>query len=463
MASRGGYSRTVQVGLAAEADLSSDDYDRKVQRWRGESARVVGRHAHRQSPPRDDRDDFTAQVVGHEIGSQGLAELQAKRQRIQEKAHESPQNQRDLVEAMEAETVATRFALSRAGAPSSPYADRGSPRRTPSPRSPAVGLTDSQRRVQFGADRTLEFNQTAAERLSQRCEDVVSVIIGAFDDGHASLNTMIRTLRDMDPENTGLINAGEFGYAIEDMELGLTVQEIDELVEALDARGSEVVEYNELLGALGAPYEDEPTYAGHVSQQPEEQEVKPEPEPEPEPVSHARRARRAEVDAAIQDVAPSPSRARRAEANALARAVATGAGAARGFEDVLQTTGVDPLDPHSINALAEFNDQLEAEVQRGKVQSGGGGGCGRTEGGVGKASGRKMTRKAALEMKKPAGERRKPKLTGRAAEVAANSNVKPRGEVADLWECTFEPNTRPQVLVSARHNPKHNLIEQGDL
>jgi hypothetical protein len=419
------------------------------------------------SPPAgESAEDYTQRVVADALGARGLADLEAHRRRRQALMQDSsPSTQQRLLEAMEAETLATRRAAEHAGASpysakptppmaaGSPLSDGGSssssprrsyresPRRTPSPRSPASPARASapdiessfQRRVQFGADRTLSFHQSAAERLAQRCDQLVAVIVGAFDDGHASLEKMQHILRGMDLERTGIIDAGDFGWAIEDMELGLDVHEIDELVEALDARSEDVVEYNVLLAALGAPPgPEEPTEPDPERERGPEPEPEPEPEPKLEPI-------RATVASAVA----ASARAAAVE-TAASRAAAAVAGAGE-FEEVIQTTGVDPQDPNSVEQLAAFNDRLEAEVRRGLQAS---------------SEQQAAQKKKKLELRPTAARaaaspsRRKPQLTGRAAEVAANAR-KPKGEAADLWECTFEPNTRPQVL------NRHGMVGVG--
>lgn len=396
----------------------------------------------------------------------------------------SPDAQRRLVEVMELETSATREAVARVvnappyllqstlvyarvyvsfsltyidrrrygskpgssatpaeetaeGASQSPRRSyRESPRRTPSPGSPDVQASPAQsdssfqRRVKFGADRTLSFHQTAAERLAQRCDEIVAVISGSFDDGHASLAQMQRVLRDMDPSRTGVIPAGDFGWAIEDMELGLTVQEIDELVEALDARNEEACQYNELLAALGAspaaPRTDVHTEASKPKS-PDSAGSSPAPQ-----LAKANDGGTSHFDAGRgpeESEAPEPEPQKRGSAG-VSRAAAPGVG----FEtlgSVFATTDMDPHEPSSVQALAAFNDRLEAEVLGGTRQH---------------STGKHQTPRHKLTSKEgsAAADSFKPKLSGRAAEVAARA--KPKGDIADLWECTFEPDTHPQVL-----------------
>ena len=150
-----------------------------------------------------------------------LTEQRLRAARALQRSPTSPRAQAELLELIEAETRAVRDAV--AGA--SPYApkpgerypssalplgvDGGSPQEawppersrsssppgggspgSPAERSPPGSWVDSDaaRRVQFGAeDRTMSFHQSAAERLAQRGDEIVTVISGALDDGHASL------------------------------------------------------------------------------------------------------------------------------------------------------------------------------------------------------------------------------------------------------------------------------------
>jgi hypothetical protein len=368
----------------------------------------------------------------------------------------SPEAQRRLVEVMELETSATREAVDKAmsappygskplgsampaggtGSQSPRRSYRESPRRSPSPgapdlqASPALTEPDSsfQRRVKFGADRTLSFHQTAAERLAQRCDEIVAVISGSFDDGHASLAQMQRVLRGMDPGRTGVIPASDFGWAIEDMELGLTVQEIDELVEALDARNENECEYDELLAALGASPAAATTDVHVNASKPASPDFAGSSAASQLPKTGDGEPAHVNPGSAPEEPGPPESEPRERGSARVSRAAATGVGF-EALESIFDGTDMDPHDPSSVRALAAFNDQLEAEVL----------GTMRYHSAANNQAPRhKQKSKTAAE------ESFKPKLRGRAAEIAARAE--PKGDVADLWECTFEPDTHPQVL-----------------
>ena len=399
-------------------------------------------------------------MVSHGV----LGELEALAALRRELASDrSPEAQRRSVELMEVEARATREAVSRAMTTASrPYGSkpagpaqtavspssgssgstsprrsyRESPRRTPSPRSPdahaSPAQSDSsfQRRVQFGADHTLSFHQSAAERLAQRCDEIVAVIMGSFDDGHGSLEQMQRVLRDMDPDGNGLIDAGDLGWAIEDMQLGLTVQEIDDLVEALDARNEQVCEYNVLLAALGASPTTARVDVRSSASKPESAasfagtspraqlatadggwENQFDADQRPEESGERQTETQRDTERHRETPEPEPEhRGSDAVGRAAARIAADGT-----LESVFAAAEIDPYDPAAVKALAAFNDRLEAEVFHGTHRQ-----------------------ESAAE------DGFKPKLRGRAAEVAARTKTK--GDVADLWECTFEPDTHPQVL-----------------
>ena len=348
---------------------------------------------------------------------EGLGELTEQRLRAAralQRSPTSPRAQAELLELIEAETRAVRDAV--AGA--SPYApkpgeqypssalplgvDGGSPQEawppersrsrsrsrssSPAERSPPGSWVDSDaaRRVQFGAeDRTMSFHQSAAERLAQRGDEIVTVISGALDDGHASLHDIHSSLRLLDRAGSGTCDGAEFAVALEELELGLTVDEIDVLVDLLDARGSGDVDYRELLAALGSPA----PRAAMTDGQPEE-----------------------------------------ARPNARSGSGGADDDSAQAFAERVYSNSVDPHDPQDLQQLAAFNDDLERQVRRGSASP-----PPQPRPRPGAANPGRRPRRAQNPAQPVAAARRQP------ASVPVTTTQKD-----DLWECTFEPDVRPQ-------------------